>query len=170
MDSETITLRDGTQLTLRPIRPDDAPRLQALHSRLSPESVRLRFLSVRPVLPPDEARRLATVDYQTQMAIVATREEAGEDVIVAVARYSATQPDRPDEAEAAIVVEDRYQGQGLGTLLVERLLPHARQQGIRTFVAEISGENERIMRFVRRSGLPTEKRFEAGVWQIKVGI
>lgn len=170
LDSETVTLRDSTQVTIRPIRPDDAPRLQALHSRLSPETVRLRFLSVRPTLPPDEARQLATVDYKARMAFVATHEDAGEDVVVAVARYNAVQPERSGEAEAAIVVEDRYQGLGLGTLLLERLLAYARLHAIRAFVGEISAENERAMRFVRRSGLPTEKRLQAGAWEIKVKI
>jgi GNAT superfamily N-acetyltransferase len=86
-----------------------------------------------------------------------------------VARY-ATLDARPDEAEAAIVVEDAYQGRGLGTLLVERLLSYARMHGIRYFVAEINSENDRVLRFIRRSGLPAEKKLEAGVWLIRVRL
>ncbi len=167
---ETLTLRDGTHLALRPIRPDDAPRLQALHSRLSTETIFLRFMGMRPVLPPEEAREYATLDYRTRMAFVATQPEAGGECIVGVARYAVVSDQRPTEAEAAIVIEDRFQNRGLGTVLLDRLLRYARGHGIRAFVAEINAENERMLKFVRHSGLPTEKRLEGGVWEIRVKI
>lgn len=167
---EAVNLHDGMPLTIRPIQPDDSPRLQALHSRLSPESIYLRFLGMHPILTQREAERLANVDYQTRMAFVATLEEAGEEIIVAVARYDVIRPDRPEVAEAAIVVEDRYQGQGLGSILLDRLLAYARAHGVRTFVAEISAENERMMRFVQRSGLPVEKKLEDRVWEVQLNI
>ena len=167
---ESITLNDGTTATLRPIRPDDAPRLQALHVRLSPETIYLRFLGMHTMLTHEEARRLANVDYQSRMAIVAAREEKGEEIIIGVARYAVANPEKPDEAEAAIVVEDRYQGRGLGLILVERLLAYARSHGIRTFLAEINAENERMMGFVRRSGLQAEKRLQEGVWEIRIHL
>ena len=169
-EPETVTLRDGKTVTIRPIRADDAPRLQALHSRLSPESIYLRFLGVRPVLPPKEARRLASVDYHTRMAFVATHEKGGEETIVAVARYAAIGADKPGLAEAAIVAEDGYQGKGLGTLLAERLAAYARTHGIRAFLAEVSFENDRVMQFIRRTGLPVEKKLESGVWKIEVKL
>jgi RimJ/RimL family protein N-acetyltransferase len=166
---ETVALSDGTALTIRAIRPDDAPRLQALHARLSPETIYLRFLGMHRVLTQEEAGRLADVDYQSRMAIVAARKEKGEEVIIGVARYAA-RPEKPDEAEAAIVVEDRYQRRGLGLILVERLLAYARSHGIRTFLAEINAENERMMGFVRRSGLQAEKRLREGVWEIRIHL
>jgi len=167
---ETVTLSDGTTVTLRPIRADDAERLQALHARLSPETIYLRFLGMHTMLSNDEARRLADVDYQTRTAIVATREEKGEEMIIGVARYAVINLEKPDEAEAAIVVEDRYQGRGLGLILVERLLAYARSHGIHTFLAEINAENERMMGFIRRSGLQAEKRLQEGVWEIRIHI
>ena len=75
---ERVTLRDGTTVTLRPIRPEDAPRLQEAFERLSPESVFLRFLDQRASLSDDEARRGAAVDGYSTMAIVAVIEEHGE--------------------------------------------------------------------------------------------
>jgi GNAT superfamily N-acetyltransferase len=165
-----VTLRDGAEVVLRPIRPDDAPRLQALHSRLSQETIYLRFLGVHPTLFDKEAERLATVDYQNRMALVAARAEAGEERLLGVARYAMTGPERPGEAEVAIVVEDKYQGLGLGTLLVERIMAYARTHGVCVFFAEINAENDRILHFVRRSGLPAEKRFRDGVWEVWVRI
>ncbi|MBF8282617.1 MAG: N-acetyltransferase protein [Anaerolineales bacterium] len=168
--TETVTLPDGTAVTLRPIRPDDVPRLQALHSRLSPETIYLRFLGMHPTLFDKEAEKLANVDYQTRMALVATRTEQEEESLIGVARYAVTGPERPGEAEVAIVIEDQYQGQGLGTLLVDRIMAYARAHGVRVFFMEVNAENDRILHFVRRSGLPTEKVFREGVWEIRVKI
>lgn len=167
---EAVRLHDGTEVTLRPIRPDDAPRLRALHSRLSPESIYLRFLGPHPVLTEQDADRLATVDYRHTMAIVAVRKDGEDEAILGVARYAAVDPDSLDEAEVAIVVEDAYQGRGLGTLLMRRLIDYARRQGVAALSAEITAGNERMMRFIRRSGLTTERRLEAGVWHIRVNI
>jgi len=166
---ETLALPDGTSLTLRAIQPDDASRLQALHARLSHETIYLRFLSMQLNLSDAEAHRLAMVNYQTTMALVAVNEDHGAEVIRGVARYAASER-APTEAEAAIVIEDAYQGQGLGTILLDRLLAYARSHGIRTFVAEINAENERMMHFVRRSGLPVVKRMAEGVWEIRVKL
>ncbi len=169
-EPKSLTLSDGTPFTIRLLRPDDAPRLQALHSRLSPESIHLRFMAQMPALPAAEAQRLADVDGQSRVALVATTERDGEEVILGVARYAALGPKRPDQAEAAIVVEDCYQGQGLGTLLIQRLLVYARAHGIRWFVAQVSLENDRMADFIRRCGLPQEMKLEDGVWQVRVDI
>jgi RimJ/RimL family protein N-acetyltransferase len=166
---ETIQLQDGTAVTIRPIRSDDAPRLQALMERLSPESVYYRFLAPRKALTDQQAHDLANVDYQGRMALVATVDQ-GEEEIIGVARYAQTTPDEPDLAEAAVVVEDRFQGQGLGTLLLKRLAAHAQAQGIRAFWATIHPTNDRIRRFIQRSGLPSKSRFESGLWEIRVEL
>ena len=167
---ETVTLRDGTTVIIRPIRPDDTPGLQSLHSRLSPETIYLRFLGMHPALSDKEAEQLANVDLQTRMAFVATRAENGEEGLIGVARYAALGPERPGEAEAAIVIEDRYQDRGLGSILIDRLLAYARAHGVSTFVAEINAENDRILHFVRRSGLPAEKHWQDGVCEVHVRI
>ncbi len=165
-----VTLRDGTAVTIRPIRPDDAPRLQALFDRLSPESIAFRFLGQPKELPYEQARRLANVDYRKRMALVATREQGSEEHIIAVARYAVDPAGQPDLAEAAIVVEDEYQKRGLGTLLLSRLVAYAQAHGIRTFMATVRQDNIQIMRFVRHSGLPAESTLEAGVWEIVVKL
>lgn len=168
--SEAVVLRDGSRLTLRPIRPDDAPRLQALHARLSPESIYFRFLGWHPALSEQEAQQFANLDYHTRMAFAALNEENGEEKIVAVARYAACLPDHPDEADAAIVVEDRCQNLGLGTLLLDRLLAYGRAHGIAAFRADINPENERMLRFIRRSGLPATSKLTEGALEIRIGI
>ena len=166
---EAVTLRDGTMVTVRPIRPDDAPRLQALFSRLSLRSILLRF-GPRKELPWELAERLANVDYQTRMALVATREQYSKDDIVAVARYEGNLPGEPDLAEVAIVVEDQYQGRGLGTLLLERLVAYARTHGICVFWAIVHYDNAPMKRIIQRIGLPIDSSVELGVWEIQMKL
>ena len=168
--TETVALRDGTPVTLRAIRPDDAPRLQALHSRLSSESVFLRFLDQRKALSDRDAQRLAAVDHAASMAIVAALPEGGDEKLIGVARYALVGPDHPGDAEAAIVVEDAYQGRGLGTILVDRMVRYAQAHGVRTFVASVHYNNDEIMHFIQRSGLPAEKHLEAGVWEVRIRL
>ena len=172
--AETITLRDGTPLVIRPIRPDDAPRLQSFHARLSPESVYLRWLSAHPVLTDEEADTLTRVDYHDRMAFVATLPSAasppGAETIVGVARYSLAPAEGPGAAEAAVVVADDFQQRGLGTRLLGWLLPYARTQGITTWVAEINAQNARMLRFIQRGGLPVTRRLESGSFQVRIDL
>jgi GNAT superfamily N-acetyltransferase len=167
---EAVTLRDGTTVTIRPIRQDDARRLQELFARLSPESIAFRFLGHPKELSDKQAEQLANVDYHTRMALVATREQCGEEHIIAVARYAVDPAVAPDLAEAAVAVEDEYQSRGLGTLLLKRLAAYAQTHGIHAFMATVRHDNVRIMRFIQHSGLPTESRLEAGTWEILVKL
>ena len=174
--AETIRLRDGTPVTTRAIRLDDAPRLQAFHARLSPQSVYLRWLSAHPVLTDEEAETLSRVDYQDRMAFVATLPAAAEQAaaasaeIIGVARYAAAPAEGPGAAEAAVVVADDFQQRWLGTLLLGRLLGYARAQGFTTWVAEINAQNARMLRFIQRGGLPVTRRLESGSWQVRIDI
>ena len=166
---EPAVLRDGTQVIIRPIRTEDAPRLQSLFGRLSRESVYYRFLELRKELASQEARRLADLDYEDQMALVASCEECEEE-LVGVARYAVIPGSQPREAEAAIVVEDRYQNRGLGALLLERLTAYAVAHGIDAFVATIRNDNRRVLRLVQRSGLPAKFELDAGTMMLRVGL
>lgn len=169
--SEVISLRDGTQVNIRPVRPDDAPGLQALFNRLSPQSIYHRFLGFRIFLPYEEAKRLAEVDYQEKMALVATNDKNGRENIIGVARYDVLSSAEPSVAEASVVVEDQYQGRGLCTHLLKRLKVYAQTHGIRAFRALIHNDNTRIMRLIQRSGLPVERMtIEQGVWDIQVNL
>lgn len=167
---QVVRLLDGTIVTVRFIQLDDAPRLQAFFARLSEASIYLRFLQYRKELSYQQAVWLATVDYQTQMALVATREEESKEDIIAVARYAVIPFDEPNWAEPAIVVEDRYQGRGLGTLMLKWLSAYAWSHGIRTFRATVHPHNVQILRFIEHSHLPVEKRLEPGVWDIMIKL
>jgi|SRR5579859_125839 len=167
---ETVELRDGARVLLRAIRPDDAPRLQAFHARLSPESIYLRWLSAHATLTDEEAEALSRVDYRERMAFVAVWPPAGPETIIGVARYALIPGEGPGVAEAAVVVADEFQQRGLGTRLLLRLIAYARAHGITTWVSEISAANARMLRFIQRGGLPTTKRLEGGSWQVRIDL
>lgn len=169
--SEQVQLRDGTQITLRPVRTSDAEGLVALHDRLSPESLYYRFLEVRKELTPAQAEAFAHVDYQGSMAIVATIAVADDQQpIIAVARYGEDAELGEGVAEVAVIVEDPYQGLGLGTRLLRRLTLYAKEHGVRSFRASVHQSNRKILSFIERSGLPTEHRLDGSVWDIRVDL
>lgn len=164
---EEARLKDGRCVVLRPIRPDDAPRLQEAFTHLSPETIYLRFFEAANALSDQQARQLATVDYRQRMAFVGSVQEEGQERLVAVARYSVTPQSEPLIAEAAIVVRDDYQGLGLGKLAMKQLVRYAQAQGVRGLYATVHTANARILNFIRSSGQPFERKMlEPGIWEI----
>jgi acetyltransferase len=167
---EKTSLRDGTPITIRPIRPDDAPHLQVAFSRLSPDSVYLRFLEAFRELPDKQARDFASVDYFERMAFVGTVSEIEGESLIGVARYAIVKAEDA-LAECAVVVVDEYQNRGLGSLLLNRLVRYARLHGVKTLLATVHVSNEQIMRFITHSGLPsTRKMIEPGVWEVRLSL
>ena len=132
-------LADGTQVLLRPIRPDDKLGLDAAFARLSPESRRLRFLGPKPRLTTAELRYLTAVDGRDHVALVAVPTHAPA-FIMGVGRY-VRDAERPDTAEVAVVVGDPIQGQGLGRHIGLALADVARENGIRRFTATMLSDN-----------------------------
>lgn len=168
--SEIVSLPDGAEFLIRPIRTDDAPRLQAFHMRLSAESIYYRFLETHPVLLDKEAKYFTTLDYQNRMAIVATIEEDGDEKIVGVARYDVFYPVDDEAAEAAFVIEDRFQGKGLGTELMVRLAAYAMQNGVTEFVFTVHWSNQAMLKLLRKCGDVVERSQSGGVYDVRVRL
>jgi acetyltransferase len=143
-----VRLPNGTEVRIRPIRPDDKARLQAALAGFSQETVRRRFFTAKPRLSANELRYLTEVDGHDHIALVAV---AAEDpsTIVGVAR-SVRLAEAPDTAEWAIVVVDEWQGQGLGGALARALADAARRTGIRRIAAVMLGDNAPARRVVLR--------------------
>jgi acetyltransferase len=146
---ETVAIADGTQFLLRPIRPEDEPRLVAGFAQLSPQSIRMRFFSTMRELPHSLAARLTQIDYDREMALVLTDPgPAGRQPIYGVVRVAAD-PDN-ERAEYAIVVRDDMTGRGLGMLLMQRLLAYAERRGIKEVFGDVLAENKRMLDIARR--------------------
>lgn len=135
-------------LRVRPVRADDAERLVAFHSRLSPGSIYRRYFAARPLLTPQEVSHLTQVDYQDRLALVI--EDGSE--IVAIARYERIPS--TSTGEVALVVRDDYQHRGLGHLLLDHLARAAWARGITRFSAITLLENRGMITIFEHSGFP----------------
>jgi GNAT superfamily N-acetyltransferase len=129
----------------RPVQPDDGVLFRRLWPRLSRATVYRRFHAPLHGLPPEVVDRLVTVDHDLREAVVGL--VGGE--VVGVARYDRS-PTHPATAEFAIVVEDAWQGVGLGRQLLVELIELAADRGVRTLTATVQRDNERAIDLIRR--------------------
>jgi RimJ/RimL family protein N-acetyltransferase len=157
-----LQLEEGLQLRL--IRPDDEPRLIALHERLSQHTAYQRFFTALRRLPTNWAHFLANVDCQTRLALVVEREGDGGTEVIAVGRYEPTSD--AGVAEVAFVVQDGWQGKGLGRTLLRELLEAAEARGIRRFRAYVLADNSRMLRLLNRYTRILERKLDAGVVEL----
>ena len=141
----------GRAVLVRPIRPEDEAQHRAFAEHLRPEDLRLRFFSVRRELPRSELARLVQIDYAREMAFVAldmrpdgTTETLG--VVRAVA-----DPDNV-EAEFAIIVGSERKGQGLGQLLLGKMIRYLQGRGTQRLVADVLRENRAMRELAGRNG------------------
>lgn len=148
---ETVRLADGTAVTLRPIRPEDAEAHAAFFARLSPEDIRRRFFAPIAALSAEQIARMTQIDYDREMAFIATA--AGPDGtpetlgVVRIVRDPASA-----EGEFAVVVRSDRKGQGLGRALMQKALGWARRQGLAALSGEVLAENGPMRAFVERLG------------------
>ena len=156
-------LAGGEEVGIRPIQADDAARLQRFHARLSQRSIYFRFFGLKPRLGDRQAKRFAEVDYTNRFALVAFA--SGEpDEIIGVARFDRLEA--TDQGEMAIVVADRYQGQGLGRAMLSLLIEAARARGIRRLQALVLADNVRMIALLRRLGYPYRETSDDGTERI----
>ncbi len=143
-------LSDGTPLTIRPIRTDDADHVQDFTRNLSEESRLMRFMGQVNELSPEMLMQFTQLDYRREMALVAMAELEGKQVLVGVARYVIN----PDEksCEFAIVVSDRIQHQGLGTRLMKGLFEAAKQHGLDVIEGTVLKKNAPMLRLMKELG------------------
>ena len=159
------TLKNGAAVHLRPIRPDDAPGLVALFDRLSRHTAYQRFFSVLKRLPPAYAKVFANVDYRRRLAIVAERATPAGPELIGVGRYEPA--DAPGIVEVAFVVQDAWQGQGLGSILLDEVLRAAVARGTEQFRAFVLGDNYRMLGLLARRTEITGRRLEEGVVSVE---
>jgi GNAT superfamily N-acetyltransferase len=148
---EEHALADGTRVTLRHIRPEDAEELKRGFQRLSPGSRYRRFLVGMSSLSEAQLRYLTEVDGEDHVALVATRDDGGHEVGLGVARFIRVKDD-PRVAEAAITVADDVQRRGIGKLLAMALARAAHERGIEHFRGEILADNAAVRQLLEDVG------------------
>jgi RimJ/RimL family protein N-acetyltransferase len=165
--SGVLRLRDGVCVRVREIRVEDAAALRRLVGRSSEHSIELRFFGPMRELSEEKARRFAEVDGRDRFALVALDPE-DEDEIVGVVRYE--REGATDGAEYAALVEDRFQGRGLGIGLTRRLIEAARERSIERLHALVLPENRGMLRLLRSLEFPERKRRENGLEHIEIDL
>jgi acetyltransferase len=154
--------------TLRPIRPEDATALADLLARVTPEDSRLRFFVPLPRLEPRQLARMTQIDYDREMAFIATRQDQGGEETLAVVRAVAD-PDRT-QAEFAILVRSDLKGRGLGALLMRKLIRYCRERGIGELVGDVLASNARMLALARDLGCGIESGADATVKRVRLPL
>lgn len=166
---ETSRLRDGREVLLRPIRPEDEPAHQELLSHMTPEDLRFRFFDSVRQLGHSQMARLTQIDYDREMAFVATAPDAGGASETLGVVRTVADPDNV-AAEFAILVRSDLKGQGLGRLLLGKMIEYCRERGTREMVGEILGENEDMLRLAARIGFALEPDRETGTIRARLAL
>lgn len=162
------TMKSGEEVIVRPIRPEDEPLLIKLHQVLSERTVYLRYfqpLRLSQRTAHDRLTRICYIDYDREMALVVEhkKKDNGSPEIIAIGRLSRLHG--KDEAEMAVLVDDRFQHQGLGTELYRRLIEVARDEHLGSVVSTILSENREMQTICRKLGFHMESSFEDGTVQ-----
>ncbi|MBD2681756.1 MULTISPECIES: bifunctional acetate--CoA ligase family protein/GNAT family N-acetyltransferase [Nostoc] len=164
-------MRNGLEVTIRPIRPEDEPLMIKLHKTLSEESVYFRYfhlIKLSQRIAHERLTRLCFIDYDREMALVADYQnpETQEHELLAIGRLSKLHG--TNEAEFAILVSDRYQCQGLGTELLKRLLQVGRDEHLTLISAEILAENLAMQRVCEKLGFRIHRTAETSVVRAEI--
>jgi len=143
-------LRDGSRVSIRPVRPDDKAALGAFFDGLSAQSKHLLFLGGIAHLRDADLERICAPDRAKAMAYVAAAGQNGER-LVGICRYASSQAPC-EEAEISVAVADDWQHKGLATLLLKRLIDHARGAGVKRLYSVDAATNHRMRRLARHLG------------------
>jgi acyl-CoA hydrolase/GNAT superfamily N-acetyltransferase len=162
------TLRSGDRIRIRPVRMADQTVLQELFYRLSDHSIYQRFLGHKKSHPREEIMKLADIDCEQSMALVAEAEGVDTGELIAMARYDLEPGTR--WADVALVVLDAFQGKGVGTTLFKQLVALAKEHGVLGFTADVLANNARMLGIFNKSGERVETRLDGGVYRVKVSF
>jgi len=165
--SAVETLRNGHQVTIRALRPEDRDDFIAAAGRISADSLHRRFFAVKRYFSEKEISFFVNVDFVNHVALVATSNEDGRPAIVGGARYVVVSP---GTAEVAFAVLDEYQGQGIGTILMRHLETIARQAGLHELTAEVLPENAPMFRVLGTSGFPVSAKADPDVVHVTLRL
>jgi RimJ/RimL family protein N-acetyltransferase len=158
------TLKDGTQIFFRPIKPTDEPALSEMLYSLSSQSVRTRYFTHTMTFPHRDVQRLTNIDYRNDLAIVGCVPSPAGEEIVAIAQYFLDP--RTQSAEVAFIVHDEWQQRGMGSFLLEYLAQTARQRGVKTFYAKVLPTNKPMLAIFHNSGYRVNTEFDGEAYSI----
>ncbi len=158
------TLRDGTEIFFRPVKPTDEAALSEMLYSLSDESVKTRYMAHTVAFPHKDVQRLTNIDYRQDISIVGTVPGASGEQIVAIAQYFLDPKTR--FAEVAFIVQDEWQQKGMGTFLLDYLTQIAKKRGVRRFYAKVLPSNKAMLSIFYNLGYKVDTEFDGDVYSI----
>ena len=158
------TLRDGTQIFFRPVKPVDEPALSEMLYSLGQESVHTRFFTYTQRFPHKDVQKLTNIDYRNDLAIVGVVPGVSGEMIVAISQLFVDP--KTMVAEVAFIVQDDWQQKGMGSYLLRYLTQIAKQRGIKRFVASVLPENRAMLNVFHNSGFKVNTEFDGGSYSI----
>ena len=164
-------LKNGRQVLIRAIRPDDKAALRSGFADLSGHSRQLRFFGFKNDISDRELQYYTEVDEIHHVALVVIVKDNGNERIIGGGRYIEYDvPGQQGQAEVAFAVADEFQGLGLATLLFKHLVLIARQNGLKKFKAEVLRENSSMLKVFEHSGLPMQRSVDSGVVDVTLDL
>jgi acetyltransferase len=164
----TEIMKDGSQILVRPIQPDDAPLLVELFNRLSKATIFFRFFSDMKEIPQKLLHNFVTIDYTRDVVMAGVREHESRREILGVCRIMCHEG--PTRGELAVAVDDLWQGKGLGPKLMRRAISIARELGMETVCGIVSAENKRFLAVAKKLGFSTKLSSEPGFVEIEMNL
>ena len=161
------TLKDGTQVVLRAIRPDDRERIRNAFRKLERETIYTRFFGAKSELSDRELTRLTAVDFDRDVALLVTTRSNDEEIVIGSACYFSVDDDASERtAEIAFTVEEDYHRRGIASLLMKHLVRIARKNGFIRLEAHVLDHNRAMLEVFNRSALRKSIRREDDVVQV----
>lgn len=159
-----VRLRNGLEVTVRAVRPDDKQRINEAFKNLERETIYTRYFHHKTFLSEADLKWATELDFINDVAIVVTIMEGDQEVVIGGSRYSVLRGNgsSPKHAEIAFTVEEDYQGLGMAKMLLRTMAEIACSQGIAAFEAEVLPENAAMIVVFERSGMNTARRREDG--------
>jgi len=159
-------MRNGERVFVRPLKLNDEPMLREMFYDLSEETIHYRFFHMIKSLPHEKLQDMLKVDYEHDMALVVLTDSDADGEMVGIAHYSRNPA--TNYADAAFLVRDDYQNQGIGTMLITRLAESARMNGIAGFTAEVLLGNQGMMRVFHKCGYHVDSNLDEGIFNLRI--
>ncbi|PKK85770.1 MAG: acetyl-CoA hydrolase [Thermoplasmata archaeon HGW-Thermoplasmata-1] len=160
------TTKTGIEILLRPVRISDEPLVKDLFYSLSDRSMYRRFISVRKDMPHERLQDFVVIDYTKEMVILAVLEEGEKTTILGIGQYGIDEISHT--SEISFVIRESYQGNGVGTELINYLTLLAKKQGLHGFTAEVLAENRPMLALFEKMDFDMEKKLIGGVYELKM--
>ncbi|MCG8687497.1 MAG: GNAT family N-acetyltransferase [Desulfobacterales bacterium] len=164
----TKTFKGGKTVRFRAMKPSDEEAMRRFFYRCSREMVFYRFFYSIKTMSHDKMQEYVNVDYANEFSVVGFGGKKGEGKMIAEARLVTSEDG--DMGEVAFLIDETYQGVGVGTYLMELLISEGRNRGLKSLSAQVLSDNQPMIKVFEKSGLPLESRLEGGVYQVTITL